>query len=211
MRSPVSSTSSCAEATVVPRSAASYGLSTHGDARQRQASATLGVGDLVADGYNVFAGLSHLDQEPVKNEARWHSQTADYRGWGLGDLRSTTAIRQSLHRRQPDLPATSSRVHEHRRARLDAAGLVASSRPIRDLVTESKRDALFIAGTAALPRGFELFGDAMFGRTVVSGQNLNVPSTSYPRPEPRPRPLPSPGRSSAESVSVRGGAAHTLC
>ena len=37
----------------------------------------------------------------------------------------------------------------------------------------------FLAGTAALPRGFELFGDALLSRTEVHAQNLNFPGSSY--------------------------------
>ncbi|MEO6742880.1 MAG: TonB-dependent receptor [Caldimonas sp.] len=159
--------------------AAGYGLSTHGDARQREASATFGFGDLTGDGYNIFAGLSHLDQEPVKNEARWHSRSGDYRGFGLGDLRGTAGYPGNLY-------TADNRTFLQALPGCGSIGEPGSplpggclSRPVRDLVTESKRDALFVAGTAALPHGVELFGDALIGRTVVSGQNLNFNSNSY--------------------------------
>ena len=160
--------------------AAGLGRSTHGDATQRQASVTLGGGDLVADGYNVFASLSHLDQDPVKTAARWHSRSVDYRGFGLADFRSTYAYPGNLYTAdnrtflQP-VPGCTTALGETTSANPGRC----LSQPVRDLVAESKRDALFVAGTASLPRGFELFGDALLSRTEVHAQNLNFPGSSY--------------------------------
>lgn len=160
--------------------AAGYGRSTHGDATQRQASVMLGFGDLGADGYNVFAGLSHLDQDPVKNVERWHSQSADYRGFGLADFRSTYSYPGNLYTADnrtflQALPGCTTAIGE---PGSPGPGRCLSQ-PVRDLVAESKRDALFVAGTVALPNGFELFSDAMIGHTVVHAQNLNFPGSNY--------------------------------
>ena len=160
--------------------AAAFGRSSHHDARQRQASVTLGFGDLVADGYNVFAGFSHLDQDPVASTARWHSQSSDYRNFGLPDFRSTYAYPGNLYTAdnrtflQP-LPGCTTAIGE---PGSPGPGQCLSEL-VRDLVAESKRDAFFLAGTATLPLGFELFGDALIGRTVVRSQALSIPGSRY--------------------------------
>ncbi len=160
--------------------AAGYGRSTYGDATQRQASVMFGFGDLAVDGYNVFAGLSHLDQDPVKTTARWHSQSVDFRGFGLGDFRSTYSYPGNLYTADnrtflQALPGCTTAIGEPG----SPGPGQCLSQPVRDLVAESKRDALFLAGTAALPRGFELFGDAMIGHTAVRAQNLNFGGSFY--------------------------------
>jgi iron complex outermembrane receptor protein len=162
--------------------AGGLGTSTHGDATERRASATFGVGDRSADGYNVFANVSHLDQDRVKANARWHSQSSDFRGWGLPDLRSTHSypgnlytIGGSLTFLQPLGPC----------ATVGDATSVAPGQCLydqardSDAVVRARRDALFVAGSAALgSSGFELFGDAAVGRTVFADQHFNITSTN---------------------------------
>ncbi len=160
--------------------AGGLGTSTHGDATERRASATFGFGNRSADGYNVFANVSHVDQDPVKASARWHTQSADLRGFGLPDLRSTNAYPGNLYTidnqtfLQPLTPCAT-------------LGEATSANPGRclydqtrdsDAVVRSRRDALFVAGTAALGNsGFELFGDAAFARSVFAGQHYTLANT----------------------------------
>jgi len=160
--------------------AGGLGTSTHGDANERRASATLGVGDRSADGYNVFANLSHVEQDPIKANARWHSRSDDFRGFGLPDLRSTNAYPGNLYTAdgrtflQPLTPCAT-------------IGEATSANPGRclydrtrviDAIPRARRDALFVAGTAALgSSGFELFGDAAFGRNVFAQQFYNIAGT----------------------------------
>lgn len=158
---------------------AALGRSTHGDGLQSQASVTLGLGDLSTDRYNLIASVSHQDQDAVTNEARWHSRSADYRGFGLADLRTAYSYPGNLftadNRTFLQPLAGCNTIGEPGSAN---AGRCAS-RPVRDLVPESRRDALFVAGTAALSRGFELFGDATVGRSVVNPRNLSLAGSSY--------------------------------
>jgi iron complex outermembrane receptor protein len=161
--------------------AAAYGESTHGDAIQRQASVVLGSGDLAADGYNVFASLSHLDQDPVMNTQRWHSRSADYRGFGLTDMRSTYSDPGNLY------TADNKTFLQALPGCRTAIGEPTAVNPgrclydfVREIVPESKRDALVVVGTAALPNGFELFGDALVGHTVLHGRHVNFGTASYP-------------------------------
>ena len=91
--------------------AAGVGRSTHGDATQRQASLTFGIGDRIADGYNVFASFSHSDQDAVKARARWHSQSGDYRAFGLPDFRSASIVPGQLVRDQQHEPSCSRSRH----------------------------------------------------------------------------------------------------
>ncbi|HSC64230.1 MAG TPA: TonB-dependent receptor [Caldimonas sp.] len=192
--------------------AGGLGTSTHGDADERRASATFGVGDRGADGYNVFASVSHVDQDAVKASARWHTQSYDLRGFGLPDLRSPQSYPGNLYtsdnRRflQP-LPgcatigdATSANpgqcLYDHTRD--------------SDAVVRSRRDALFVAGNAALGgSGFELFGDAAFSRNVFAGQHYTIASTNLLAVReilPRPfitLPVGHPQNPSAGEVALR--------
>ena len=159
--------------------AAGGGLSTHGDAAQRQAHVTFGAGDLAVDGYNIFANLSHRHQDSVETSARWHSRSADYSGFGLADFRSQFAYPGNLY------------TADNRRFLQPLPGCTTLFEPgspnagrcfydlVRDIVSETRRDTLLIVGTAALPQGFELFGDAMIGRTSVRGRGVNFGSGSY--------------------------------
>jgi iron complex outermembrane receptor protein len=162
--------------------AGGIGTSTHGDANERRASATFGVGDRSADGYNVFANVSHVDQDPVRASARWHTQSADFRGFGLSDLRSTHAVPGNLY-------SIDNRTFLQPVAGCATVGDAASANPGQclydqtrdaDDVVRSRRDALFVAGTAALGRsGFELFGDAEFGRNVFADRHYTIASTAF--------------------------------
>ena len=161
--------------------AGGLGRSSHGDATERRASATFGIGDRGADGYNVFASISHADQDAVKASERWHSQSGDYRGFGLIDARSAYSYPGNLY--SPD-----NRAFLQPLAGCTTIGDAASANPGRciydpslakDIIVRSRRDALFAAGSAALGAGFELFGDAAVARTVFAGQHTNVASSTY--------------------------------
>jgi iron complex outermembrane receptor protein len=177
------------------------GRSSHGDATERQASATFGVGDRSADGYNLFAVLSHADQDPVKASARWHTQSADFRGFGLIDRRAPDSYPGNLYTSdnrtflQPLQPC----------ATIGDAGAASPGQclydPTRDSedVVRSRRDALFVAGTAGLGGGFELFGDAAFARNVFAEADTERGRDQLPGQ----RPGRWPSRSSACRSGIR--------
>jgi hypothetical protein len=161
--------------------AAGLGRSSHGDATERRASATFGIGDRAADGYNVFASVSHADQDAVKASERWHSQSGDYRGFGLIDARSPYSYPGNLY-------SADNRTFLQPLAPCATIGDAASANPGRclydpslakDIIVRSRRDGLFAAGSAALGAGFELFGDAAVARTVFTGQHSNFASSIY--------------------------------
>jgi iron complex outermembrane receptor protein len=153
------------------------GQSTHGDARQREARATLGVGDRGRDGYNVFASVSHADQDPVPASARWHSASADDRPFGLGDFRSTYAYPGNLY--------TADNATFLQQLAPCAPGSAPAGPclydPARDqqVVVGSRRDALFVAGSADAGGGFEVFGDATASRTVFSARHFSFSASTY--------------------------------
>jgi len=187
------------------------GRSSHGDATERQASATFGLGERSIDGYNLFAVVSHADQDPVKASARWHTQSADFRGFGLIDRRSPEAYPGNLYTSdnrtflQPLQPC----------ATIGDAGAASPGQclydPTRDSedVVRSRRDALFVAGTAGLDGGFELFGDAAFARNVFAGQIRSVTGTVFLKtagtlPEPFIRlPVGHPQNPYPDEVALR--------
>lgn len=161
---------------------ASLGRSTHGDADLRQLSFAVGRGTLGADGYNVFAAYSHADRDGVKASARDITRSADLRRFGLADFRSAFAYPGNLYRSnnvtflQPLAPCVP----------LVEPGAAGNGRCIydhtqfRDLATESRRDALLLAGTASLgANGFEAFGDATLGRTAFRQQGTSFASSTY--------------------------------
>jgi iron complex outermembrane receptor protein len=160
--------------------AAGIGRSTHGDATQREASATFGVGDRAVDGYNVFASVSHADQDPVAASQRWHSQSADYRGFGLGDFRSPSSYPGNLYSAdnatflQPLAPCAPGGS-----AGAGAGPCLYDPALVKQLVPRSRRDALFAAGSAALGNDFELFGDLTLARTMFSAEHLSFAASTY--------------------------------
>jgi iron complex outermembrane receptor protein len=161
--------------------AGGLGRSSHGDADERTASATFGIGDRAVDGYNVFASVSHADQDAVKASERWHSQSGDYRGFGLIDARSPASYPGNLY-------SADNRSFLQPLAPCATIGDAASANPGRcvsdpslakDIVVRSRRDALFAAGSAALGAGFELFGDVALARTVFAGQAPSFTTSTY--------------------------------
>ena len=158
-----------------------FGRSTHGDASQRQVSLIWGTGDISADGYNVFASYSHADQDPVRADARWHSRTADYRAFGQLDLRSTYAYPGNLYtadNRTFLRPLGSCRVIGEPGSPNPGRCLEDVSHD-RDIVAGSRRNAVFASGTATMPGGFEVFGDALLGQRVFRSRMFNFSTASY--------------------------------
>ena len=160
---------------------AGVGRSSHGDATERRVGATFGAGDRNADGYNVFASVSHVNQDAVKASERWHSQSGDYRGFGLIDARSPYSYPGNLY-------TADNRTFLQPLAPCATIGDANSANPGRclydpsrakDIVVGSQRDALFAAGTAALGGGFELFGDAAASRNVFAAQHSSFASSTY--------------------------------
>jgi iron complex outermembrane recepter protein len=162
--------------------AGGLGQSSHGDATERRANATFGVGSRDADGYNVFANVSHVDQDPFKANARWHTQSDDMRGFGLPDFRSTSSYPGNLY-------TSDNRTFLQPLAGCTTIGEATAANPGQclydrtantDAVVRSRRDALFVAGTAGLgSSGFELFGDAAFSRNVFAQQHYTIAGTAF--------------------------------
>lgn len=160
---------------------AALGRSTHGDADLRQFGLAVGRGAMAADGYTVLAAYSHADRDGVKASARDITRTADFRRFGLADFRSAYAYPGNLYRSnnatflQPLAPCVPL-------AEPGAAGngrCIYDHTQYRDLATESRRDALLLAGTATLAGGFEAFGDATLGRTAFRQQGISFASSTY--------------------------------
>ena len=160
--------------------AGGFGRSTHGDADERRASASLGFGDRAADGYNVFATVSHSDQDAVKANRRRNSQSSDYSAFGLGDLRSTHAYPGNLY----DIATGAFLQPLGPCATIGEPGSANPGRCLYDhpryseIVVRSRREALFLAGSAGLGSGFELFGDAAWTRNVFENQHYTLTPTS---------------------------------
>ena len=158
-----------------------FGRSTHGDADAKRGSITYGKGSLASDGYNFFVNYSHIDQDPVKANQRDRTQTADLRRFGLRDLRSSYA--GNLY------AATGASggafVGTVNCTPIQETGAAVNNRCYyagtdhQDVIADSKRDSVTLAGTAALGRGFELFSDATFGRTKFKQESPSYSSGTY--------------------------------
>jgi iron complex outermembrane receptor protein len=143
-------------------------------------STTWGKGDLDADKYNFFLNYSHEQQNAVKASERPMTSTADFRRFGLNDLRSTYGYPGNLYTTGGafigPMPGCTP---------LNDPTSAANGRCIyqgtdhQDLVPETKQDALFGAGTLDLGGGFELFGDALFVRNKYKGESPSYNSATY--------------------------------
>ena len=160
-----------------------FGRSTHGDANAKRGSLTYGKGSLASDGYNFFVNYSHIDQDPVKANQRELTQTSDFRRFGLVDRRSSYAYGGNLYAATGASggafigPVNCTPIQE--------AGAAVNNRCYyagtdhQDVIANSQRDAVTVAGTASLGRGFELFGDATFGRTKFKQESPSYGTNTY--------------------------------
>ena len=151
------------------------------DGEAGKVSATYGKGDLGADNYNFFLNYSHEHQNAVKASARPMTSTADFRRFGLNDLRSSYGYPGNLYN-----PTTGAFVGTLPGCTLlndpTAAGngrCYYQGTDHQDLVPETKQDALFGAATLNLGSGFELFGDALFVRNKYKGESPSYNTGTY--------------------------------
>ena len=160
-----------------------FGRSTHGDANSKRGSLTYGKGSLASDGYNFFANYSHIDQDPVKANQRSNTATSDFRRFGLADRRSSYAYGGNLYT-QAGLQGGTF-VGTLNCTPLQEAGAATNNRCYyagtdhQDVIAKSERDSVTVAGTAGLGRGFELFGDATFGRTSFKQESPTYSAATY--------------------------------
>jgi len=162
--------------------AAGLGISSRSDAASRDFSVTAGKGSMASDGYNFFANLTHEGQNPVKANQRDLTRSADFRRFGLTDLRSSyagnlyTATGAAGGAYIGSLAGCTP---------LNEPGAATNGRCIyqgtdhQDIVAKTSRDTLFMAGSATLGAGFELFGDAVVGRTKYEAESPSYSSSTY--------------------------------
>jgi iron complex outermembrane receptor protein len=159
----------------------SYGVSTHGDADEKRGSITWGRGSMASDGYNFFVNYQHIDQKPVLASQREYTASSDFRRFGLTDLRSSYAFPGNLYTvggafiqplapcvplNDPTAPALAGRC-------------VYNQTSHQTIIADTQRDAVTVAGTFNLGRGFELFGDAIVGRTKAATESVSYNSATY--------------------------------
>ena len=170
---------------------ADLGLSSRSDGGSRNASLSYGKGALHQDGYNVFATLSHREQDPVRASDRDRTRDADFTRFGLPDRRST--YYRNVYRLSPTTgPYGSSSSFIAPLTGLDTPCTPASStvaslngRCLNDnttavnLVAGWRTDSLYGAGVLALPKGFELFGDVSLTRSRYDTRSFSYGSDAY--------------------------------
>ena len=160
------------------------GTSSESDANSRDFSLTIGKGSMASDGYNIFANVTHEGQDPVKANQRDMTRSSDFRRFGLTDLRSSYAYPGNLYTGTGlqggtflgTLPGCTP---------LSEAGAATNGRCIyqgtdhQDIIAKTSRDTVFVAGTATLGGGFELFGDAVVGRTKYKAESPSYSASTY--------------------------------
>lgn len=159
-----------------------YGISSRSDAQSKNVSLTLGKGSLASDGFNVFANYSHEDQDPLKANERDMTRTSDFRRFGLLDQRSSYAGNFYA----PTGAAGGAFLgHLAGCTPLAEAGAATNGRCIyqgtdhQDIQAKTKADTLFIAGSANLGLGYELFSDWTFRRTKYEAESPSYSSSTY--------------------------------
>ena len=160
------------------------GTSSESDANRRSISLTAGKGSMASDGYNIFANLSHTGQDSLKANRRELTQSPDFRRYGLLDLRSSYSYPGNLY--APTGTGGGAFIAPVAGcAPLSDPGAATNGRCVyqqtdhQDIVAKTSRDTLFVAGTVDLGRGFELFGDAVVGRTKYSAESPSYSTGTY--------------------------------
>lgn len=150
------------------------------DGEAGKISTTYGKGDLETDNYNFFLNYSHEHQNAVKASARPMTSTADFRRFGLTDLRSSYGYPGNLYTTGGTLigPMPGCTPLNEPGAATDGRCYYQGT-DHQDLVPETKQDALFGAGTLNLGGGFELFGDALFVRNKYKGESPSYNTAIY--------------------------------
>ncbi|MEO8056996.1 MAG: TonB-dependent receptor [Burkholderiales bacterium] len=160
------------------------GTSSESDANRRTISLTAGKGSMASDGYNIFANLSHTGQDSVSANRRELTQSADFRRYGLLDLRSSYAYPGNLY--VPTGATGGAFIAPVAGCTpLNEPGAATNGRCIyqatdhQDVIAKTSRDSLFVAGTVDLGRGFELFSDAVISRTKYAAESPSYSSSTY--------------------------------
>ena len=150
------------------------------DGTAGKVSATYGQGDLDADNYNFFLNYSHEHQNAVKASARPLTATADFRRFGLTDLRSSYSYPGNLYTTAGQFSSVMpgcTPLNDPSAAQNGRCVYQATAH--QDVVPETKQDALFGAGTLNLGGGFELFGDALLVRNKYKGESPSYSTSTY--------------------------------
>lgn len=189
------------------------GTSAYRDANTGDINLLAGKGSLASDGYNVFANLMHEGQRPVKANQRDMTRSSDFRRFGLLDQRSSYSYPGNLYAATGvaggaflgAMPGCTP---------LNEAGAATNGRCVyegtdhQDIIAKASRDTLFVAGTASLGGGYELFGDAVIGRTKYAAESPSYSSSTYFSTGTLPEafiPLPAghPQNSTGNTVGLR--------
>lgn len=158
----------------------SFGTSSYHDANSNRVGLTFGTGSLASDRYNIFGSYSHQGRDAVKASDRPNTATADFRRFGLADLRSTYAYPGNLYNQ-----GNSAFIGPMPGCTPVADGSALNGRCVyegtahQDVIADTQRDSLFVAGTVDLGNSFELFGDASISRSKYLQESPSYSSSTY--------------------------------
>ena len=160
---------------------AGLGQSSYNDAGSQTYGLTYGLGSLASDGYNLFGSYSHQQRNPVLASERPMTRNADFRRFGLTDLRSSYA--GNLYT-VSGLAGGSFRGTLSTCTPLDDPTAATNGRCIydgtehQDIIARTERDALFMAGTAELGSA-TLFGDLNLVRNKYAQVSPSYSTSTY--------------------------------
>jgi iron complex outermembrane receptor protein len=162
---------------------ASLGTSAYSDANSPSFALTYGKGSLATDKHNFFVNFSHTQRDAVKASERPNTETADFRRFGLLDQRSSYSYPGTLYTVGGLAGAAFRSAVVGCTPLADGSSLngrcIYDATQHTDIVAKTERDALFLAGTADIGNGNELFGDASFMRTKFRQESPSYSTSTY--------------------------------
>jgi iron complex outermembrane receptor protein len=163
----------------------SLGQSSYGDATFKRGAVIFGKGSLATDGYNFMVNLEHIDQDPVKANARPMTASSDFRRLTGLDRRSTYAYPGNLYTVGGPQGSGAAFIAPLAGCTPVADGSSLTGRCIydftdnQDIVAKAQRDSLLLAGTIELGGGAQLFTDLSLMRTQFNQQSPSYNSSTY--------------------------------
>lgn len=158
------------------------GQSSYHDGASNNAGLTYGLGSVATDGYNLFGSFNHTQADPVRASARPMTANADFRRFGLTDLRSS--YKGNLYT-NAGLAGGAFVGTLNTCTPLNDPGAATNGRCVydgtahQDVIAKTQRDSLFLAGTAELGKGTTLFGDLNLVRNEYEQVSPSYSSSTY--------------------------------
>jgi iron complex outermembrane recepter protein len=155
------------------------GISDYGDAGANKFSMTYGTGSLASDGYNIFGSFSHSGQDPVKASDRPTTRNANFSRYGIADYRSSYSGNLYSDTDGSFLGTLDTCKNvAHDGSSLDGR-CVYDGTQHQDVVADTERTNLFIAGTLDLGSNYQMFGDLSLVQNHYKAESPSYSTSTY--------------------------------